>query len=169
MWNWLCRLSIEYRWILNDRQRKSCLEIASYCLICEISWGKRLFFETLIACRHIDHNSTKKHSLHKRRHRLSVNKLLIHINHIGACHYKSQRLWSPLREELLSVSLELIYLSPKVSRLRSLWLFGSGIGFVYISVYSAIIATSQYVNKRQRLYSSHWYKDINGCTTMLAA
>ena len=81
--------------------------------------GKRLFFETLNACHHIDHNSTKKHGLHKRRHGLSVNSLLIHINHIGTCHYQIKWFWSPLHEELLSVSLELIYLAPKVFRLRS--------------------------------------------------
>ena len=55
----------------------------SYCLSCEIIWGKCLFFETLNASCHIDDNSTKKFSLHKRQHGLSINRLVIHINHLG--------------------------------------------------------------------------------------
>ena len=48
----------------------------------------------------------QKSSLHKRRHDLSVNRFLIHINCLGKCHYQTKQFWSLLCEELLSVSLE---------------------------------------------------------------
>ena len=66
-----------------------------------IFWGKRLFLETLNACRHSDHNSTKKHSLHKRWHGSSIDRLLYHINHIGTCHYHPMRFWGLFFEESL--------------------------------------------------------------------
>ena len=127
--------------------------MVSYCLIREIFLGKRLFFETLNACRHIEDNSTKK-----RRHCSSIKRLLIHINNLGTCHYQPKWFWSLLCEELLSVSL----LDWDCVRH-----FGSEIGFVYITVYNATIATSYFVNMGQRLYYSYWCKNHKTYTTLL--
>ena len=74
----------------------------SFCLICEKFLGKLLFFITLNVCRDIDHNSTKKYSLYKRRHSLSINRLLYHIK----THCKPIRSQDLLCEEALSISLE---------------------------------------------------------------
>ena len=96
-------------------------------------WGQTRFFLEH-TCRHNDNNSTKKHTLNKRRHGLCIDRLLYHINYIGACCYHPKQFWSLLCEKLLSVSSEQSYLPPpKFLDRNCLRPFGGSIGFVYIT------------------------------------
>ena len=121
------------------------------------SKANTLSFQTLDDCHHIDHNSTEMHSLYKRRYRLSINILLIYITIQG--HFISNQSGPPgfyVRNSNQLLWNWDIFL-PKFLDWNCMRPFGSSIGFVYITVY-AVIAKLNFVNKRQWLYSSYWYK-----------
>ena len=76
-------------------------------------------WNTWHVCRHKDQNLMKKHSLHKRRHGLSIDGLLYDINHIWHVITTKSGSGAYCVEEFLSLSSKPNYLSPKVFRLKS--------------------------------------------------
>ena len=121
-------------WINPYWPRILCQEITSYCPIREISWVNHLLFVTFNACHNIYQNSTKKNSLHKHWHSLSINRLLYHVDHLGTCHYQLMQSWNLLYEKRLQIHLEQSYPSAKVCRVKSLATFRtkiSGIGLYH--------------------------------------
>ena len=102
---------MESKWILNDWEN----HVFKLCHIVPFMWyfWKITFYLNNQRLSPWWPILNKKHRVHKRRQGLSINRLLCHINHIGTCHYHQKRLWSLLCEELLSIHLELRYLSPK--------------------------------------------------------